>query len=65
MKIVLNGKAAETAAATCEALIAELGLAGQRVALERNQQMIPRRLWPESALSAGDRIEIVQFVGGG
>jgi sulfur carrier protein len=65
LTIVLNGKDAETASATCEALIAELGLAGQRVALERNREMIPRRLWAATPLAAGDRIEIVQFVGGG
>ncbi|HEY7838048.1 MAG TPA: sulfur carrier protein ThiS [Terriglobales bacterium] len=65
MTIVLNGQPHETGAATCEALIAELGLAGQRVALERNQAMIPRRLWADTPLAAGDRIEVVQFVGGG
>ena len=62
---MLNGEATETGAATCAALIAELGLAGQRVALERNQVMIPRRLWADTPLAASDHIEVVQFVGGG
>lgn len=65
MKIVLNGAEAETAAATCDMLIAELGLAGQRVALERNREMIPRRSWAATPVADGDQIEIVQFVGGG
>lgn len=62
---MLNGKPATTAASDCAALVAELGLAGQRVALERNQQMVPRSGWAATALAEGDRIEIVHFVGGG
>jgi sulfur carrier protein len=38
---------------------------GQRVAVERNGRIVPRSLWNETTIYDGDRIEIVQFVGGG
>jgi len=35
------------------------------VAIERNLEILPRPKWPETRVAAGDRYEIVQFVGGG
>jgi sulfur carrier protein len=46
-------------------LIAALGLQGDRVAVEHNGEIVPRASWPETVLSAGDRLEVVHFVGGG
>jgi sulfur carrier protein len=46
-------------------LIAALGLQGDRVAVEHNGEIVPRTNWPETALAAGDRLEVVHFVGGG
>jgi thiamine biosynthesis protein ThiS len=63
--IVVNGRAAEVTAATLEALLAELGLRGERVAVERNRELVPRRRWADTPLVPGDQIEIVQMVGGG
>jgi len=65
VQITLNGVAREVASATLEELIAELGMANQRVAAERNLELVPRRLWGATALVSGDRIEVVQMVGGG
>ena len=36
-----------------------------RVAVELNRDIVPRDRWGETALYEGDRLEIVQFVGGG
>jgi thiamine biosynthesis protein ThiS len=36
-----------------------------RVAVERNREIVPRDQWAGTTLQAGDNIEIVQFVGGG
>jgi sulfur carrier protein len=47
------------------ALITELGLDPRKVAVERNLEIVPRSLHADTALADGDRIEIVQFVGGG
>ena len=46
-------------------LIAELGLAGKRIALERNGDIVPRGVFAEQTVANGDRIEIVVAVGGG
>jgi thiamine biosynthesis protein ThiS len=46
-------------------LIAHLGLDARKVAVEHNLSIVPRSLWPATALVEGDRIEIVHFVGGG
>lgn len=46
-------------------LLRELNLPAGRVAIERNLEILPRPQWAETAVAAGDRYEIVQFVGGG
>ena len=46
-------------------LLASMGVDPARVAIERNQEVVPRRTWPEALLAEGDKIEIVSFVGGG
>ena len=65
MRIQVNGDSRETAARTILALVEELGLDIRKVAVERNLEIVPRSLHGETALSDGDRIEVVQFVGGG
>ncbi|MDD2775055.1 MAG: sulfur carrier protein ThiS [Gallionella sp.] len=46
-------------------LIAELGLTGKRIALERNGELVPRGQFPTQVLNEGDKLEIVVAVGGG
>lgn len=46
-------------------LLRELGLNAARVAIERNLEILPRPDWQGTQVAAGDRYEIVQFVGGG
>ncbi len=46
-------------------LLGDLGLNSGRVAIERNLEILPRQKWIETKVEAGDRYEIVQFVGGG
>jgi sulfur carrier protein len=50
---------------TVAGLLAELGLAGRPVAVERNREIVPRARHPETELADGDRLELVTFVGGG
>ena len=47
------------------ALLARLQLAGKRVAVERNGEIVPRSRFAQTALANGDRLEIVVAVGGG
>jgi len=65
MRIEVNGEAREVAAATVSGLIAELRLDPRKVAVERNLEIVPRSLHETTSLADGDRIELVQFVGGG
>lgn len=65
MRIQLNGEAREVDAATVAALVEALGLDLRKVAVERNLEIVPRSLCLATALAEGDRIEVVQFVGGG
>jgi thiamine biosynthesis protein ThiS len=64
--ITVNGEIrAASIEATVADLLGELGLNAGRVAIERNLEILPRPKWQETRVAAGDRYEIVQFVGGG
>jgi thiamine biosynthesis protein ThiS len=65
MQIQLNGQTTTTEAATLAALVEELGLKADRIAVELNGEIARRTAWPQLALQPADRIEIVHFVGGG
>jgi thiamine biosynthesis protein ThiS len=66
MKLVLNGEPAEAPdAVTVAAFLDRLGLPQKGVAVERNREIVPRSLYASTQLGEGDRVEIVQFVGGG
>lgn len=64
--IHVNGETRETGAGTSVVtLLEQLGLPTARVAIEYNMQILPRAKWESTCLAPGDRLEIVQFVGGG
>lgn len=66
MRVLVNGTERELAAgATVAGLLAALGLASERVAVERNGQLVPRARHASTALADGDRLEVVTLVGGG
>ena len=65
MRVQVNGELREVQAGTILALVEELGLDVRKVAVERNLEIVPRSLHGTTALTDGDRIELVQFVGGG
>ena len=66
MQIQLNGEAHELAeGSTLAALVAALDLAGKRIAVELNGEIAPRSQHASVVLRAGDRVEIVQAIGGG
>ncbi|QLQ13079.1 MAG: sulfur carrier protein ThiS [Brevundimonas sp.] len=65
MQIQLNGDAVQTDAMTITALVEALGLDIRKVAVERNLAIVPRSLHDTTLVQDGDRIEVVQFVGGG
>jgi sulfur carrier protein len=59
LRIIVNGEATETAAATLAKLVAELGFAEAQVATAVNGDFVPRAARAATALAHGDRIEIV------
>jgi thiamine biosynthesis protein ThiS len=66
LSITLNGEPRRVAAGMSVAnLVAELGLPIQKVAVERNLEIVPRSTLTDVLLADGDVLEIVHFVGGG
>lgn len=66
ISVNINGTARHLADSTSiAALIEEMGLAGKRIALERNGEIVPRSSFPSQRLADGDRLEVVVAVGGG
>jgi sulfur carrier protein len=66
MRIQLNGEPYDLAdGQTIADLLARLDLAGRRVAVELNLDIVPRSLHAATALREGDRVEVVHAIGGG
>jgi thiamine biosynthesis protein ThiS len=65
MNLTINGEAQVSSAETLGALVEQLSMKPDRVAIELNREIVPRERWPQTPLHDGDRLEIVHFVGGG
>lgn len=66
MKLTVNGEPmALPAGATVGDLIEQLGLAGKRLAIELNEDIVPRSQHADTALAEGDQVEVVRAIGGG
>jgi len=66
MKIVLNGEERELGEpTTLAALLAQLQLEPNRVAVEVNRSIVPRNQHAQCVLREGDQLEVVTLVGGG
>ena len=63
---VINGKEHDfTAPLSVTALLQQMNLAGRKVAVEKNGDIVPKSLHSEEIIAAGDVVEIVTAVGGG
>ena len=66
LRLTVNGETrTATPGTTVAGLLAAMGVDPARVAVERNQDVVPRRTWAEAPLADGDKIEVVAFIGGG
>ncbi|VFM99338.1 MAG: thiamine biosynthesis protein ThiS [Candidatus Kentron sp. G] len=66
MNILLNGKDHELAdEANVAVLLETQGLTGKRLAVEINEEILPRSRYEQHRLQEGDRVEIVRAIGGG
>jgi len=66
IRVRLNGAPRDFASPpTFAQLLEEMSLAGRRIAVERNGEIVPRSRFADERLADGDRIEVVVAVGGG
>lgn len=66
MTITINGERRQIPdGLNVEALLDHIGMARDRVAIERNLNILPRAEWQQTSVQENDSFEIVQFVGGG
>jgi len=66
IEVVVNGERQSVPdGQTVLGLLQQLHLDPSRVAVELDRRIVKQPLWPETQLSPGAQIEIVQFVGGG
>ena len=64
--LTVNGERRSfTAPLNVAGLVAALGLEPRKVAVERNEAIVPRSIYGETWLLGGDALEIVHFIGGG
>lgn len=66
MNILLNGEPRQVPdKITAAQLVETLGLAGKRLAMEVNQEIVPRSTYQDHVINPDDRVEIVHAIGGG
>ncbi len=66
IQVTVNGSARRfERAVNVRELLEELAMAGKKVAVERNGEIVPKGAHHEVVLENGDRLEIVVAVGGG
>lgn len=65
ISVFLNGAQRSVESRNLQALLGELQLGGKRIAIELNFEIVPRSAFAETPVREGDRIEIVQAIGGG
>ncbi|CAM3526405.1 sulfur carrier protein ThiS [Halomonas casei] len=66
IQIELNGEPHTLAAGlTAADLVEQLGLSGRRIAVEINEEIVPRSQHANTCLADGDHVEVVHAIGGG
>ncbi|MBA4038096.1 MAG: thiamine biosynthesis protein ThiS [Bradyrhizobium sp.] len=59
MRVIVNGEPREIASQRVDALLSELEYEGSHFAIAVNYDVLPKSRWAETALKAGDEIEII------
>lgn len=65
MKIVVNGKEKSTQSKTVQALLDELDINDKVMAAAVNMEVVKKEEWSNFVINENDKIEFLQFVGGG
>ncbi|MBR3282687.1 MAG: sulfur carrier protein ThiS [Ruminococcus sp.] len=63
--VKINGEMLDMAGKTVTEMLAAMEVNGQRVAVELNEDIVPKASYGETVLKEGDTVEVVRFVGGG
>ena len=63
--LTINGQNVEVAGKTVAQYLAEAGYNTARIAVELNEEIVPKTKYAETLLADGDVVEVVNFVGGG
>lgn len=65
MQIIVNGETIQTDSTTIAQLLNELGIIQKTMAAAINMEIVKKEKWNEATIKEGDKIEFLQFVGGG
>ena len=66
MTLTINGEPRQfDDSVSVAALLTDMGLDPKKIAVERNREIVPRSQYDGTVLADGDKLEIVQFIGGG
>lgn len=69
LALMLNGNPkvleALSVGASLQQVLEQLGMRADRIAVERNGEIVPRTRWAQQPMQPDDRLEVVHFVGGG
>lgn len=65
MRLIINGEVKETQAKTIRELLNELGIESKVMAAAVNMNVIKKEEWARFEINENDKIEFLQFVGGG
>ncbi len=63
--VKINGESVDAAGKTLAAYLAQADYDLQRIAVERNGEIVPKARYGETVLAEGDSVEVVSFMGGG
>ena len=63
--VKINGELLYKDGKTVTEMLADMDISGQRVAVELNEEIVPKAKYSETVLKDGDKVEVVRFVGGG
>ena len=64
--LTVNGESLELeGSGDIPSLLAQLGANSERVAIMLNDAVLARDVWAEASLTAGDKVEVLTFAGGG
>ena len=63
--VTVNGEKKEGSGKTVEEMLQSSGYQMERVAVELNEEILPKTQYAETILKTGDCVEVIEFVGGG